>query len=100
MEYNKRLENDALHIKLDGSFTIADSDYFLTMLDGVDHTVIHTVKLDFSQLKFIDSSALGLLLLLKHEAQKRGMIAQLTNLSGQVWKAINLCQFDKLFEIA
>ncbi len=100
MEYNKSLKDNSLVVILSGAFTIGDSDHFLRILDNIDRSTIHTVQLDFSRLSLIDSSALGLLLLLKHEVSKRGMHTKLTNVTGQVWKTINITQFDKLFEIA
>lgn len=54
---------------------------------------------DLSKVKYIDSSALGMLLLLKEHAQKLGGDARLHHPTDSVAKLIKIANFDTLFHI-
>ncbi|MBZ0106802.1 MAG: STAS domain-containing protein [Sulfuricella denitrificans] len=54
---------------------------------------------DFENVKYIDSSALGMLLLLKERATSVSKTVLLVNCKGAVYQALELGNFHRLFTI-
>jgi HptB-dependent secretion and biofilm anti anti-sigma factor len=99
MYYDKTSEDNIVTIRMVGNFTYHDKDKFIEMIDSIGSIPIAEIVLDFSFVEFIDSSAMGLLLLLRKELEKRNIKTRLSNVSGQVWKVINLSHFTKIFNV-
>lgn len=55
--------------------------------------------IDFSETKNIDSSALGMLLLLNEKAKNEEIIISLTNANSSIQRIFKAVIFDKLFHI-
>jgi anti-anti-sigma factor len=60
---------------------------------------VHEIVLDFNQVDYLDSSALGMLLLLREKAEAAGKKVKLAHLSGSVQQVIEIANFGKLFTI-
>ncbi len=60
---------------------------------------IGQLAVDFENVKYIDSSALGMLLLLKERATSVSKSIQLVNCKGAVYQALKLGNFHRLFTI-
>ena len=58
------------------------------------------VDLNFSEVDFIDSSALGMLLFLNDNFTKKGGKVTLSGAQGQVLRIFELSKFTEIFEIA
>lgn len=84
-----------------GRFTFSDNQKFKSILDMVraPDRPVHTVDLDLSKLEFVDSAALGMLLLLKDECATRNISLTLLNPRGQVEKMFELSRFQTIFNI-
>jgi HptB-dependent secretion and biofilm anti anti-sigma factor len=54
---------------------------------------------DFGRVDYLDSSALGMLLLLREKAEAAGKKVSLANLSGTVKQVLEIANFGKLFTI-
>ncbi len=61
---------------------------------GVRH-----LDVDLSRVEYIDSSALGMLLLLREKAGGRSIGIRLTNAGGAVRQVLEVANFGRLFEI-
>ena len=84
-----------------GRFTFSDNQKFKSILDmarGSDQPV-HTIDIDLGRVEFIDSAALGMLLLLKDECATRNISLTLLNPRGQVEKIFELSRFHTIFNI-
>jgi len=54
---------------------------------------------DLSQTKYLDSSALGMLLLLKEFAEANTSTVKISNASNEIREILNIASFDKLFTL-
>jgi len=70
------------------------SSYVDTQGAGMQYTV------DLSGTDYLDSSALGMLLLLREHAGGEGSRIEIANASPDVKKILDVANFGKLFEIA
>ncbi len=57
------------------------------------------IVVDFANVKYIDSSALGMLMLVKHEVDGIDCQIELTNVSGHARNILQLVKFDDKFDI-
>jgi anti-anti-sigma factor len=60
-------------------------------------TAIRTIVIDLNEATYIDSSALGMLLLLRERAQAVGKSVELWGAAGVVADVLKVANFDKLF---
>lgn len=88
-------------IKLSGQFVFSDTPKFKNVLDMVttENDKAKQLVLDFSDISFIDSSGLGMLLLLRDECQKNKVGLSIKSIHGQVEKIFTLSKFEQLFTI-
>jgi anti-anti-sigma factor len=57
------------------------------------------IVLDFAEVDYLDSSALGMLLLLREKAEGAGKAVVLSGLQGTVKQVLDIANFGKLFTI-
>ncbi len=55
---------------------------------------------DLSSTEYLDSSALGMLLLLKEHAESQGCNVKLTSFSPDIKEILTIASFDKIFILA
>jgi len=72
---------------------------FKRCYEGVDYDTVTRVIIDFGNTRYMDSSALGMLLNVKAYANNRGAEIVLKNTNLQINKILSIARFDKLFEI-
>ena len=65
----------------------------------VEGTEIAQLSLDLGQLEYIDSSALGMLLMMRDLAKRSDKSIALLNVKGYVRQVVGNAQFSRLFEI-
>jgi anti-anti-sigma factor len=100
MDIIKRVENGQYNIQLVGKFTFADNQAFRQVINEIAPTAIKQIVFDMQRLEFVDSAALGMLLLAHDESlkHKKGPII-LQNPDGQVRKMFSIARFDQYFQI-
>ncbi len=90
--------NETATIYLAGRFTFLDqSNFEQECAKLTKDSQIKQITVDFEKVKFIDSSALGMLLVLRDHANSIGASLFISNLSGSVLKVLNAAHFGKLF---
>lgn len=99
MDYTLQQRDRHCQLKLDGTFTFGDNSKFRQILNTLRETTASDVTMDLSGLKFIDSAALGMLLLLHDEAGKKGLKITLAGATGQIRKMLQLSNFEQIFTI-
>jgi anti-anti-sigma factor len=62
-------------------------------------TILKSIEVDLSKIEHLDTSALGMLLLLRQRAITAGKTVQLVGPSNYTDKVFQLTDFDSLFEI-
>ena len=97
MEYSICDSNGQCTVNLNGSFTFSDNQSFRHIVTALDKKDIQYMELNFSGVDFVDSAALGMLLLLRDHASKRNIKVVLANPVGQVKKMFDLSHFHNLF---
>lgn len=60
---------------------------------------VKCVLVDLQQVQYIDSAALGILLLLRDKAAPQGIKVELANLQGTVKDVLEIANFHKIFTI-
>lgn len=99
MEYSFTKQANHCQMHLKGNFTFNDNHKFREIVNIMQNDDPKSVTLDMGDLEFIDSAALGMLLLLKDEAGKTNTQISLTGANGQIKKMLQLSNFDQIFTI-
>ena len=86
-------------IALKGRFDFQAHQEFRRTVDGLLRSGKAMLTVDLSQVNFIDSSALGLLLLARENCEKAGGGVILNQPKDYVDKVLKLCHFDQLFQV-
>ncbi len=87
-------------IKLNGRFTFdKHKDFRLAIKDQLTGKS-RNIEIDFGQVDYLDSSALGMLLLAREQASQAGKTVALTNCRGNVKAVLDVANFQRLFEIS
>lgn len=60
---------------------------------------VREIEIDFHEVDYLDSSALGMLLLLREKAEAVGKSVTLARLRGTVKQVLEIANFGKLFSI-
>ena len=94
METKERLDGKTLHITGTGKFVFQDHGRMQHVLNFIANHKIQTVEFDFKDVVFIDSAAIGMLLIINEKAK-----LTVTNVSGQVKRVLDVVNAQKLFTI-
>jgi len=87
---------------LSGRLDFSRRQEFLDLLDRFleDVSALAEVRVDCSQLTYLDSSGLGLLLVLRDRARSQGCAVALVDCSQGILEILNTVQFGRLFRVA
>lgn len=99
MEYTLNRQGNDFLLEISGTFTFSDNSKFRSIATTLRESEAKAVTLGMRKLEFIDSAALGMLLLLHDEAQKKGFKVTLSGADGQIKKMLQLSNFDEIFTI-
>lgn len=100
MEYNLTASGSTTLVKMSGQFTFSDTHKFKNILDLVTQKKILGLSLDLSNITFIDSSSMGMLLLLRDECKSHNIALGINSPQGQVEKIFRISKFYDLFSIS
>jgi anti-anti-sigma factor len=88
-------------IKLSGRFDFNAHREFRTAYEPlVTDVTVSTVLIDFSEVDYLDSSALGMLLMLRDKLGGVNKEALLHGVTGNVKQVLDIANFGKLFKIS
>lgn len=82
-----------------GQLTFAENGEFRRVLAGLDDRPADEVVFDLFDLRFIDSSGLGLLLVARDSVGALGGRITLRNARGQVRRMLDLAKFEDFFAL-
>jgi HptB-dependent secretion and biofilm anti anti-sigma factor len=99
MECKKNINNNELDLTLIGKFTFVDHSIFKPILEDIEKNTFNNITINLSGIEFIDSAALGILLLVKDSSDKNNISLVLKSPSGQVKKMFEVTRFYDLFTI-
>lgn len=93
-------EPRACLLRLEGTFTFESHAQFRAATQElVDAEGTRQITLDFSGLSYLDSSSLGMLLMLRDKAVPKEIHLVIAHPTPTVLGILKVVQFDKLFEI-
>ena len=99
MEINVTQADSGTIVALKGRFDFQAHQDFRRTIDGLLKTGKGKLTVDLSAVNFIDSSALGMLLLARETCEKAGGGVTLDRPQDYVDKVLKLCHFDQLFQV-
>lgn len=96
MEY--RIQDDAKikTVLLSGRVTSRDFEGFKALLALFDETSLQGLVLDLSAVEFMDSTALGMVLMLQDKAKNKGVGFSLQGVRGQVKRLFELVKLGNM----
>ncbi len=100
MLIKEKMDGSASWLSLEGRFDFHSHRDFRTAYEAVlAKAEVREIVLDFRLVDYLDSSALGMLLLLREKAEAVGKKVKLANLTGSVKQVMEIANFGKLFTI-
>ena len=99
MHCQTRINENALIITLPARFTFNDNQSFHHVLKSFPTKNIEKIEMDMAGTEFMDSAALGMLLIAKDEAEKAHKPLTLKKPSGYVRKLFQVSKFYEVFQI-
>ena len=91
-------DNKSATIKINGRFDFSLHNDFRKSYKDVSLPSGQYI-VDLSGTDYLDSSALGMLLLLKEHAESQSSIVRLVNFSEDIREILTIASFDKLFSL-
>ncbi len=96
----KSTEAGTFEIILEKTFDFESHKEFRQHIKDVMTKDPEVLALSFEQVEYLDSSALGMLMLAKREAEMKNARIVITNLAdGHARKVLELVKFDQIFDI-
>lgn len=87
-------------LKLDGRFDFHSHRDFRTAYENaLESADVREIVISFQEVDYLDSSALGMLLLLREKAEAAGKSVALIGLQGMVKQVLEIANFGKLFSV-
>lgn len=93
---NLDTENKTLEVKISGRFDFSIYQQFRKVIQQAS-TGITLIKIDLSETEYMDSSALGMLLVLRDKVGEKKEAIVIKNSNEEVKKILTIANFDKLF---
>lgn len=87
-------------VRLKGRFDFNAHREFREAVDQALRESVPQVEVDLAGVDYLDSSALGMLLMLRDKARGAGKTVALANCRGAVKQVIEIANFGKLFAIS
>lgn len=101
MQAQTDIENGKGVVRLSGRFDFNAHRTFRAAYEAViDDARVSAVSVDLAKVDYLDSSALGMLLMLRDKAAAAGKSVALTNARGVVKQVLDIANFRKLFPIS
>jgi len=98
---NVKTDNGKACIRLNGRFDFSTHRMFRdSYASALDAGEVRELEIDLAEVDYLDSSALGMLLVLREKAQAANKTVSLANCRGAVREVLDIANFGKLFSIA
>ena len=92
-------DNKTVTIKVNGRFDFSLHNEFRKSYKDIDMANGQFI-VDLKDTDYLDSSALGMLLLLREHADKCTSKVKITNISNDIREILNIASFDRLFVLS
>lgn len=100
MECRIETQGDKRILRLDGRFDFNAQSVFRRATEDVTSMVEgNLLEVDLAGVPYLDSSALGMLLMLRDRARHHGLRVSLIHAQGNVRQVLDIANFGRIFEI-
>ena len=99
MEYTKKLKGNNCDIEISGRFSSEDSAQTQQIISYINDNKVTNLSIEMSNVDFIDSSALGQLLVIKDNIDKNHGSITIKGAKGHVKEMLDVSSFDQIFNI-
>lgn len=100
MQINVNINGDTAVIGMNGRFDFNSHREFRSASEqAVRADGVSEIEVDMNEVDYLDSSALGMLLLLREKSNGANRKLALTNCKGMVQQVLEVANFNKLFII-
>ena len=99
MEFTIVENGTSLEVALSGSFSFADNDKVLALVNAFDTSEKKRTTVSLERLESIDSAGLGMLIILNDAAQLRGVGFSIRGARGQVKRMLEITEFDSMVQV-
>jgi len=100
MQIASELAGSKAVLKLNGRFDFhSHRDFRAAYEQALEIAGVREIEINFSAVDYLDSSALGMLLLLREKAEATGKLVVLAGLQGTVKQVLEIANFGKLFSV-
>lgn len=100
MQANVSINNGDALVRLSGRFDFnAHRDFRAAYEPLMDDVAVRTVTIDLAGVDYLDSSALGMLLMVRDKAGVASKKLSLSNARAGVKQVLDIANFGKLFQI-
>ena len=98
VETNLNMETQTLEVRISGRFDFSIHQNFrkITQQTGLG---VKSIAIDLSETDYMDSSALGMLLVLRDKVNEKKEAITIKNSKEEVRKILKIANFDKLFTL-
>lgn len=101
MQVSSNIQQDKAVLTLNGRFDFNSHRDFRSGYDELlQNDSIKQLEINLNGVDYLDSSALGMLLLLKERAAVAQISLELTNCRGMVKQVLDVANFGKIFNIS
>lgn len=100
LQINTSMAGDKAIIRLTGRFDFNEHRAVKQVYEPLlQDSTVRTLEIDLAGIEYLDSSALGMLMLLRERTQSVGKNVVLSNPSTTVAQILDIANFSKLFTI-
>src|SRR4051812_29561846 len=99
MEIVKNLNQGVFEVTMRGRFTFTDNALFREVILKFADNDVRQIVFHMALVEFVDSAALGMLLLSHDESEKHCKSLTLSGATGQVKKMFDMARFHTVFNI-
>lgn len=100
MQANVTTDSGSADVKLSGRFDFNAHREFRSAYEPiVADATVRALNIDMGGVEYLDSSALGMLLMLRDKAGAANKALTLSNVRGAVKQVLDIANFGKLFKI-
>ncbi|MET0378456.1 MAG: STAS domain-containing protein [Spongiibacteraceae bacterium] len=94
-------DNGTAVLRLSGRFDFSAFRPFRELYEPLlSDSDVSVIELNFAAVEYVDSAALGMLLMLRDKGEKLGKKVVLSGCGGNVQQLLEVANFQQLFEIA
>ncbi len=99
MDFQVRVTPGTVEVRLSGRLEFTDHDRLPEIVALLNEQGARRMVLDMSDLNFIDSAGLGMLLILQDEAEQRNIKLIVQKAGGDVRRSIELARLNEIITI-